>query len=319
MEKELSSDSSKHWSRSLSKLKVDTLPYRLFLVSVQRDSLDSCIKPLLHLSFYSDMRSTFFSYTDTDEEISLILDEESVRYFKSAVGSNVSFTVAPDGWKAIQVDEEATMIDATGIIANLSAPLTDAGIGMIYLSAYECDLILVQESQIDEAVSCLFNKIFVKEPKAAQDEISKRKIPSTKILATTLSARLALATLKTSAELTSCTHALLRQLFFSKSETRFFSFLSPTSKSSFILEHNCLDTFPRDSLIVHRDCWRAILVSGEVSSSPTVNVFSSVLASANVSIYYLSTYNADFILVPERSLEDAIQCLQNKLNVVFSE
>jgi hypothetical protein len=142
--------------KSLSQLSIRTLPHRLFIFTVNRELLDFCIKALLKLSLFSDegyvyknlrsncSSSTFVCFTDTEEEVSLILDEQSLHYFKETVGSNVPILVLSDCWRAIEVDEGAQIIDATGIVATLSAPLTEAGIGMLYLSAYECDLILVK-------------------------------------------------------------------------------------------------------------------------------------------------------------------------------
>ena len=46
-----------------------------------------------------------------------------------------------------------------------------------------------------------------------------------------------------------------------------------------------------------------------------VNILSNLFAKANISIYYLSTSNTDFILVPEDKVNEAIQCLTQSLNI----
>jgi len=89
-----------------------------------------------------------------------------------------------------------------------------------------------------------------------------------------------------------------------------------------ILDYDSIPTFPKDRLTIHNDCWLAIHVVGEGSTGFTgsnVSVLSSVLASEGISIYYISTFNTDFILVPEKTVNAAISCLKKKLNVLFLE
>jgi len=223
-ERSLLESKEKTPSPSLPELSIKTLPYRLFLVSIEKEMLEYCVKILLKLSFFSDVKSTFFCFTDTEEEVSLILDENSLNYFKNATGPKFNLVIGPDCWRAIQVDEDASMIDVSGIVANLSGPLTEAGIGMLYLSAYECDLILVQENQVEAAVSCLYNKICIK-GESKRQEITKKTLPSSPIVATAIPSRLALATINSLDDLPYCEHSILQQFFFpSRTENRFFSF-----------------------------------------------------------------------------------------------
>eukprot|EP01118_Nematostelium_gracile_P015788 TRINITY_DN6393_c0_g1_i1.p1 TRINITY_DN6393_c0_g1~~TRINITY_DN6393_c0_g1_i1.p1 ORF type:complete len:248 (-),score=58.73 TRINITY_DN6393_c0_g1_i1:95-733(-) len=209
MESESTQARNKSKRKSLSELSINTLPFRLFLVSLEKEALDLCMKPLLHLAFYSES-NTFFSFTETDEEISIIVDEASLARLKATISSEIPVVVNTDCWKAIRVEEGAQLIDETGIVANLANPLKEAGIGMLYLSAYECDLILVAEADAEKAASCLFNKIFTKE-KRENVEPPKEKV-SRQILATALPARLALATLKNPLPL--CMHQLVNEFFF---------------------------------------------------------------------------------------------------------
>jgi hypothetical protein len=48
-----------------------------------------------------------------------------------------------------------------------------------------------------------------------------------------------------------------------------------------------------------------------------VNTLSDILAKANISIYYLSTFNTDFILVPKDSVDEAIACLKQNLSITI--
>ncbi|AOT08557.1 ACT domain-containing protein [Pseudoalteromonas luteoviolacea] len=58
--------------------------------------------------------------------------------------------------------------------------------------------------------------------------------------------------------------------------------------------------------------WRAIEIIGPLGFSLTgiMSNISGVLASANVSIFSISTYDTDYILVKEQQLNNAIQALR---------
>jgi hypothetical protein len=49
-----------------------------------------------------------------------------------------------------------------------------------------------------------------------------------------------------------------------------------------------------------------------------IHLLANALAAVNISIYYLSTFNTDFILVPEHKAEDAVACL-NLFNVITEQ
>lgn len=70
----------------LGDLEITKLPYKLFLASISKQILDSCTKAILKLSLFPERDKSFFSYTETEDEVSLILDEASLSYFSKSVG-----------------------------------------------------------------------------------------------------------------------------------------------------------------------------------------------------------------------------------------
>jgi hypothetical protein len=50
------------------------------------------------------------------------------------------------------------------------------------------------------------------------------------------------------------------------------------------------------------------------AGSGAVGKISEILANQNISIYYLSTFDEDFILVQEAKVQEAIACLQSEDN-----
>eukprot|EP01119_Soliformovum_irregulare_P013183 TRINITY_DN3489_c0_g1_i1.p1 TRINITY_DN3489_c0_g1~~TRINITY_DN3489_c0_g1_i1.p1 ORF type:complete len:304 (+),score=44.40 TRINITY_DN3489_c0_g1_i1:246-1157(+) len=297
-----------------SGLEITVLPHRIFMVRVDKEMLGFCTKALLRLLFYPDS-SSFFSYTETDDETSLFLNEESLMYMKENIGSHVDLVQSPECWRAVQIFEGASSIDLTGLVASLSAPLTRLGIEMVYLSTFESDLILVSEENLEKASTCLRERI-AQNPdfKAFKQETANEE---QMILFSPLNAKLALVAFKSMAEMKHSAVALLEQfLFYKKSESqnRFFSFTAPPTAITMVIEHEVASMFG-DALNVHADRWSAIQVLGEGStgfSETNVSTLSAILAEAGISIYYLSTFNSDFILVPEKQMESALTCLNAK-------
>ena len=63
---------------------------------------------------------------------------------------------------------------------------------------------------------------------------------------------------------------------------------------------------------VVEDNWRAIKIVGilDFSLIGILSKISTILANANISIFAISTYNTDYILVKNEKLEQSIQVLQ---------
>jgi uncharacterized protein len=69
------------------------------------------------------------------------------------------------------------------------------------------------------------------------------------------------------------------------------------------------DSVPRN--VVAARGWRILMLEGTFPLTETgiASAFTAVLASANVSVFVISTYETDFVLVPEKSLDVAIAAL----------
>lgn len=99
----------------------------------------------------------------------------------------------------------------------------------------------------------------------------------------------------------------------------FFSFTQAGTQVSLIVEASCLPLFPAHIVTPHKSVWNALQVSqGTESSDPAALVapISSILAKVGVSIYYLSTFNLDYILVAEKEIQLALEALAQTVNVM---
>jgi uncharacterized protein len=86
----------------------------------------------------------FFSATKTYDELSVVCLEEKIP-------QNVR---AERGWRAFKVNGPLGF-EITGIVSSLSTPLAAAGISILYISTYETDYVLVEESNLEKAKKVL--------------------------------------------------------------------------------------------------------------------------------------------------------------------
>lgn len=104
-------------------------------------------------------------------------------------------------------------------------------------------------------------------------------------------------------------------LFFTRSN-RFFSMTRTDNTISLILDSDALNMFPEDYLNAYRESWKIIKVAdGPLGFDETgiVKDYATALASAKVSIFYLSTFLTDYILVHRMDLKKAVNTL-SRLN-----
>lgn len=87
---------------------------------------------------------SFLSITRTADELSVVCPEE---YAPEGAAVEV-------GWRAMKV--EGTLdFSLVGILASISAPLADAGVGIFVVSTFDTDYVLVKEASLERAVSAL--------------------------------------------------------------------------------------------------------------------------------------------------------------------
>lgn len=279
-----------------------------------------CLKVLLQRAFYPQRPGTFFSYTVTEEEISLIIDEDTVAAFPPD-----TLVLSPDHLRAIQVYEGAHAINMTGYVSLLSGGITQEGINVIYFSTFNTDLLLVDEAKLDRALTLLkktladFNSGAKQKPTPpTRGESGRHPVSppgssvSKQMLLSPLPKHLSLACMATSS-IPSCTHQLLKAFL---SKTPFFSFTVSGDELSLILDDELMADFPEDVLAVHSSQWKSVQVdfgSLGFTDMGVVSLLADILAQEGISIYYLSTFSTDFILVEATQVEQTISVVSRRL------
>jgi hypothetical protein len=88
--------------------------------------------------------ASFWSITRTDEELSLLLPEDSVP----------SSWMAKKGWCCLKVLGPLDLA-LTGVLASLTTPLAQAEVSTLAVSTYDTDYLLVPEADYDRAKEAL--------------------------------------------------------------------------------------------------------------------------------------------------------------------
>ena len=88
--------------------------------------------------------TTFFSITRTDDELSIVCDEDVVP----------EDVVSEPGWRCLAVHGplEFSMV---GVLASLTGPLAEAGISIFALSTYDTDYLLVKQKDLEVTIEVL--------------------------------------------------------------------------------------------------------------------------------------------------------------------
>ncbi|KAF9280003.1 GATS protein-like 3 [Linnemannia elongata] len=129
---------------------VDILPFRLQLASLQKKDIPRCTHQLMKLVLFPSGPRHFFSYTETDKEVSLILDEEHIRGFPDNT-VNVCRVI----WRAVQIEPGESGLGAEEVISQVSKPLADVNVSIMQISTYDADFTLLPECDLERALACL--------------------------------------------------------------------------------------------------------------------------------------------------------------------
>ncbi len=90
-------------------------------------------------------RDHFFSVTQTNEELSVVLDERDVSPDCAAVEM---------GWRCLKVDGPL-YFSLIGILASITVPLAEAKVSVFTISTYNTDYVLVKKQHLAKAIEAL--------------------------------------------------------------------------------------------------------------------------------------------------------------------
>jgi len=164
---------------------LGVLPFRLSILHVpDKTSMPLLAHTLLKIFLFPPKGGTrFFSMTETETEVSFIMDQDTLELFPpcrtfdsssdpvTLRSQRNSFTLSVDPqnsisqlsgleavdtfWRAVQIYDDSAGMSSTNVLTALSKPLAAAGISIFNLSTYESDYVLVPEDCIYDALEII--------------------------------------------------------------------------------------------------------------------------------------------------------------------
>jgi len=280
------------------------------LLSLRKEHVAQCSAPILKTLLYStesDAPTQFFSYTEHDGCISMIVDENIVSLFSDSTHETVQRLEEP--WGVIQIDIGSSGIPSeSGCVSLVGSYLSLKEITVYYLSTAQHDFVLVPKKHFDTALDWLGEKLCTNKPNSI---IPPRSPPSPYVHnLVTFPTQLFAAS---SERMGKCTRPLLKLIFFENVESRFFSFTLADEEISLIADQSHMMLFPKHVLTSSAP-WRPIKRAKKAGFFETgvVSYISAPMAQAGVPVLYVSTYLTSFILVPSDRYDEAVKTWKAK-------
>ncbi|KAG0200865.1 GATS protein-like 3 [Mortierella sp. GBA30] len=322
----------------------------------------------------------FFSYTETDKEVSLILDESHVSGFPDNA-LNVCNVV----WRAVQIEPGECGLGTEDVVSQVSRPLADINVSIMQISTYDADFTLMPECDLKRALECLSSLFSISnnpledvglqasdlkswdksyplsptEVTSLQDALlldsvtrERRASSGGSVDGPDSSAMTSLSLDESSqspkpAKQTKARHPfnanyphrlhitsmeqslmdmlairLLQSIFFDNRMERFFSFTQTDTTLSIIMDDATMSLFPDHTLNTHAGDWRLIAIGDGplgFDECGIVSEFSRPLSENGISLFYLSTFNSDYIMVNDHDFDQAVACLHEIARVPAPE
>ncbi|KAM6051562.1 cytosolic arginine sensor for mTORC1 subunit 1 isoform 1-T1 [Theristicus caerulescens] len=305
------------------------LEHRVRVLSLARRGLWLYTHPLLKLLFLPHRcRCKFFSLTETPEDYTIMLDEEG---FKELPPSEF-MQVADSTWLVLSVvsnGREPSGCQATGvtkIARSVIVPLAEHHVSVLMLSTYQTDFILVRERDLPVVIHTLAGEFDIYKEESGEcvpvtcDDVSngflKPKPATSPTLHPVQSPQTRFCVLTVAPDtLPAIATMLIDVLFYSHSPPReagadsqdldsitFFAFSLIEGYISIVMDAETQKRFPSDLLLTSStgELWRMVRIGGQPLGFDECGIVAQIaepLAAADISAYYISTFNFDHALV----------------------
>ena len=98
-----------------------------------------------------DNTDIFYSITESDNELSFIIDSDMEYYF-----SDIDDILRIESnYRVIQIYEGCPGVNHIGIVSEISSFFSDIGISILYINTFNNNFILVKEDDLDKSIEAL--------------------------------------------------------------------------------------------------------------------------------------------------------------------
>ncbi|KAL1523015.1 hypothetical protein AB1Y20_017977 [Prymnesium parvum] len=136
---------------STEKLNVTLVSERLWVGRILPPELHGCAWPLLKCLMSSTAnsgeRAGFFSFTQDEDELTLMMDDWCHHVFASSASAS-AITYMPRRWRAFEFRLGALAWEVPGVMSFLSTLMSESQISILKVASYDRDFLLVQETDV---------------------------------------------------------------------------------------------------------------------------------------------------------------------------
>ncbi|OWZ24259.1 hypothetical protein PHMEG_000738 [Phytophthora megakarya] len=296
----------------------------------------SLIPPLLELLFYapSEDHLRFLSYVETQHELSLVFEEQFLHHFPEGTLEFESLR-----WKALQVASAGpgAFLSQLSVLTQLTSELAAHGISVFQISTYQSDYVLVKVEDLDAAIGCLQRfcsielengeELRVMESLKLDEEKDLRvhhhplSVPDVKLHLVQLNKTIVRRHMYELVEL------LFKPRYSAdvSEMTRFLSYSETgddisvvTNDESFLDEARMLVNQGDEGVQVSPDIWRPVQIGNTKLGFVETGIVAGqtgVLVNAGTTVFYLSTYATDFMLIKEDEWDEALPILRGSFEL----
>jgi len=298
------------------KLSLSLLPFRLYICRFSFEHLKEFTHQICQIVLRrNEQENSFFCFTETQEGVSLILDEHLFKLFPTST----KFEVSIQTWRALQVNEGSLGYTSTGIICQLARPLSDMSI--FNISTWGTDYTLVPEKHIWSAIHKLEKDIGTVDGKDELNQIIPEKDEPESITSKKSDVKFKLNHFKEELfirqvnleTVEQCESAILRILLHidqseNKFEKRDLICVTMTQEEvTIVAPKKIFDIFPSETLSPASDPWEALRIGSNLGFEETGIVASVTSAVSQIGLFYISAYSSDYILVGKKDSKTALQ------------
>ncbi|XP_077153229.1 cytosolic arginine sensor for mTORC1 subunit 1 [Ranitomeya variabilis] len=312
---------------------LQLLEHRVRVTSIDKSGLWFYTHPIVKLLFLRHRtRCKFFSLTETPEDYTLMLDEEGF----TELPQSDFLHVAEHTWRVLNVLSNGFHTGGvTKITKSVIAPLAEQNVSVLMLSTYQTDYILVREDDLPLVIKTLLEELTIYKEENGElvrmslsdvsDCLKVKSLFTVRVHPVQSPAnRFCILTLDRDT-LPSISTILLDVLFYSREsheETAaqnsqsfsFFAFSLIDGYISIVMDAEIQKKFPTDLLLTSSsgELWRMVRIGGQPLGFDECGIVAQIagtLATADISAYYISTFNFDHALVPEDVIDTVITFL----------
>ena len=128
-------------------IELHLLNYRLRILSIRKNFIPRLMHPLVKLAFTDLTKCTFFSFDETNDDYSLVVDQAGFEELRPYIENQTDVSISQSNWIPVYIcgDDLPGSMSISKIAKFLILPLADWKISIMAISMYQCDYILVIE------------------------------------------------------------------------------------------------------------------------------------------------------------------------------